>query len=58
MTVTAEDWVRRIEEVLDKLTYLKKNTGKTQTNSVRISKMKKLEPFYGGQEKCANNNLK
>ena len=42
MTITAEDWVRRIEEVLEK------NTGKTQTNSMRISKMKKLEPFYGG----------
>ena len=48
MTITAEDWVRRIEEVLDKFNLSKENTGKTQTNSMRISKMKKLEPFYGG----------
>nr|DAS33048.1 MAG TPA: hypothetical protein [Caudoviricetes sp.] len=34
--------------------YLRKNIGKTQTNSMGISKMKKLEPFYGGQERYAN----
>lgn len=48
MTITAEDWVRRIEEVLDKFNLSKEEYWKDQTNSMRISKMKKLEPFYGG----------
>ena len=57
MTITAEDWVRRIEEVLDKFNLSKEEYWKDQTNSMRISKMKKLEPFYGGQEKCVNNTI-
>ena len=48
MTITAEDWVRRIEEVLDKFNLSKEEYWKDP---------EKLEPFYGGQEKCVNNTI-
>lgn len=58
MTITAEDWVRRIEEVLDKFNLSKEEYWKDPDKFYEnIKDEEKLEPFYGGQEKCVNNTI-
>ena len=49
MTITAEDWVRRIEEVLDKFNLSKEEYWKDPDKFYENIKMKKLEPFMVGK---------
>lgn len=54
MTATAEDWVRRIEEVLDKFNLSKEEYWKDPDKFYENIKDEEIRAFYGGQERYAN----
>ena len=58
MTITAEDWVRRIEEVLDKFNLSKEEYWKDPDKFYENIKNEEIRAFYGGQERCVNKDFK
>jgi hypothetical protein len=57
MTITAEDWVRRIEEVLDKFNLSKEEYWKDPDKFYENIKDEEIRAFLWWEEKCVNNTI-